>query len=46
MPKILAGEYERHLLTITTSLNDYKGTKMYPKVWPESFKDYEIVVET
>lgn len=46
MPKVLAGEYERHLQQITTALSDYKGRREYPKVWPESFKDYEIVVET
>lgn len=46
MPKVLAGEYERHLQQITTALSDYKGRRQYPKVWPDSFKDYEIVVET
>lgn len=46
MPKILAGEYERHLLQITTSLNDYLSSQKYPAEWPETLSDYEIVVET
>lgn len=46
MPKVLAEEYERHLQQITTALSDYRGRREYPKVWPESFKEYELVVET
>lgn len=46
MPKILAGEYERNLQQITTSLNDYHGQRGFPKEWPSSLEDYEIVVET
>lgn len=46
MPKVLAGEYEKHLQQITTTLSDYLGRRNYPKIWPDSFKDYEIVIET
>ncbi|KAJ8920872.1 hypothetical protein NQ315_015665 [Exocentrus adspersus] len=46
MPKIVAGAYEENLRQITTSLSDYRGRKPFPKEWPESLSDYEIVVET
>ncbi|KRT81909.1 hypothetical protein AMK59_5031 [Oryctes borbonicus] len=46
MPKILAGEYERQLQQLTTSLSDYHGLRGYPKHWPKSLSNYEIVVET
>lgn len=46
MPKILAGEYERNLQQITTSLMDYQGRKGYPDYWPASLNCYEIVIET
>lgn len=46
MPKIIAGTYEQNLKQITTSLSDYIGRKSYPKEWPTSLSDYEIVVET
>jgi hypothetical protein len=46
MPKILAGEYERNLQQITTSLSDYQGKRGFPKQWPQSLEEFEIVVET
>ncbi|KAJ8970873.1 hypothetical protein NQ314_000998 [Rhamnusium bicolor] len=46
MPKIIAGTYEENLRQITTALSDYRGLKPFPKEWPDSLKDYEIVVET
>lgn len=46
MPKILAGEYEKNLQQITTALSDYLSYKSFPKSWPSSFKNFEIVVET
>lgn len=46
MPKVLAGEYERNLQQITTSLSDHRGRRGFPKEWPESLQDFEIVVET
>lgn len=46
MPKIIAGTYEQNLKQITTSLSDYVGRNFYPKEWPASLSDYEIVVET
>ncbi|CAH1955869.1 unnamed protein product [Acanthoscelides obtectus] len=46
MPKIVAEAYEENLRQITTSLSDYMGSRSYPKEWPESLEDFEIVVET
>lgn len=46
MPKIIAGTYEQNLRHITTSLSDYIGYKPFPKEWPKSLEDHEIVVET
>ncbi|XP_044266173.1 T-cell activation inhibitor, mitochondrial [Tribolium madens] len=46
MPKVLAGEYERNLQQITTSLSDYRGRRGFPKQWPQSLEEFEIVVET
>lgn len=46
MPKVIAGTYEQNLRQITTSLSDFRGRTSFPKEWPESLSDYEIVVET
>ncbi|KAJ8983345.1 hypothetical protein NQ317_003150 [Molorchus minor] len=46
MPKVEAETYEHNLMQITTSLADYQSRMSFPKEWPESLKDYEIVVET
>nr|XP_023025344.1 T-cell activation inhibitor, mitochondrial isoform X1 [Leptinotarsa decemlineata] len=46
MPKIMAGTYEQNLKQITTSLSDFRGCRSFPKEWPDTLKDYEMVVET
>lgn len=46
MPKIMAGDYERHLLQITTAINDYLCRASYPDTWPDSLENYQIVVES
>lgn len=46
MPKILAGEYEKNLMQLTTSLSDYRGRRDFPAAWPQSLSDYQLVVET
>lgn len=46
MPKIVAENYENHLRQITTTLTDYRVKRPYPKSWPKSLEEYEIVVET
>ncbi|KAJ8960801.1 hypothetical protein NQ318_020097 [Aromia moschata] len=46
MPKIVAETYEQNLRQITTSLSDFQGRRSFPKEWPKSLKDHEIVVET
>lgn len=46
MPKTEAIQYTSHLRNITTALLDYLGKNKYPKVWPESMNEYEIVIES
>ncbi|CAD7078871.1 unnamed protein product [Hermetia illucens] len=46
MPKAQAGDYAGHLRKVTTTLLDYLSTKKYPKSWPESLSEYEIVIES
>ncbi|XP_044752286.1 T-cell activation inhibitor, mitochondrial [Coccinella septempunctata] len=45
MFKIMAGEYERNLLQITTSMSDYLSYRKFPKSWPDSLQNFELVVE-
>jgi len=45
-PKVLAGQYESHLRRLTTSLSDYQGKLGYPKHWPLTLAEYQLVVET
>lgn len=46
MPKQQARGYTGHLLKVTTTLGDYLSRCQYPKSWPESLEEYEIVVES
>ncbi|KAH8274298.1 hypothetical protein KR026_007302 [Drosophila bipectinata] len=46
MPKQQASGYANHLMKVTTSLNDYLGKQKFPKGWPESLKEFTIVVES
>lgn len=46
MPKQQASGYANHLMKVTTSLNDYLGKQKFPKEWPESLKEFTIVVES
>ncbi|XP_047357391.1 T-cell activation inhibitor, mitochondrial isoform X1 [Vespa velutina] len=45
MPKVMAGQYERQLRQLTTTLSDYRGKRHYPDVWPTDLSAYEIVIE-
>ncbi|XP_071447714.1 T-cell activation inhibitor, mitochondrial [Hetaerina americana] len=45
-PKVTAEGYERHLRRLATSLGDYRGRGRYPKEWPPSLKQFQLVVET
>lgn len=45
MPKVMAGQYERQLRQLTTTLSDYRGRRHYPNVWPTDLSAYEIVIE-
>lgn len=46
MPKQQAVEYAGHLMKVTTNLNDYLSVNKFPKSWPNSLQEYEIVVES
>lgn len=46
MPKTQAEFYAAYLSKVTTSLLDYQSKNKYPKEWPESLEDYEIVIES
>ncbi|XP_063702507.1 T-cell activation inhibitor, mitochondrial [Culicoides brevitarsis] len=46
MPKAQANAYTSHLRKVTTSLLDYLSMRKYPKTWPETLEDYELVVES
>ncbi|PSN38453.1 hypothetical protein C0J52_15624 [Blattella germanica] len=45
-PKVMAKHYENQLRRLTTSLSDHQGRMGYPKDWPTSLSEYELVVET
>lgn len=45
MFKIMAGEYERNLMQITTSMSDYLSYRKFPKIWPATLQNFELVVE-
>ncbi|KAG8233413.1 hypothetical protein J437_LFUL013407 [Ladona fulva] len=45
-PKVTAEGYERHLRRLATSLGDYRGRGGYPKEWPPTLKNFQLVVET
>ncbi|XP_065360096.1 T-cell activation inhibitor, mitochondrial isoform X2 [Calliphora vicina] len=46
MPKQQAVEYAGHLMKVTTTLGDYLSVKKFPKSWPNSLQEYEIVIES
>lgn len=45
-PKTMAKQYENNLRYLITSLSDYRGRFGFPKHWPKSLKNFELVVET
>ncbi|PNF42938.1 hypothetical protein B7P43_G11838 [Cryptotermes secundus] len=45
-PKVMAKQYENQLRRLTTSLSDHQGRMGYPKDWPDSLSNFELVVET
>ncbi|KAL0273988.1 UNVERIFIED_CONTAM: hypothetical protein PYX00_006534 [Menopon gallinae] len=45
-PKVMAKQYENQLRRLTTSLSDYQGRYGYPREWPASLEQFELVVET
>jgi len=44
-PELLAEAYESHLRNLTTSLGNYRSRNKFPKVWPESLDNFQLVVE-
>lgn len=46
MPKQQAKDYAAHLMKVTTTLGDYLTVNKFPKTWPSSLSDYEIVIES
>lgn len=46
MPKQQAVEYAGHLMKVTTTLGDYLSVNKFPKSWPDSLLEYEIVIES
>ncbi len=46
MPKAQVVHYASQLTKVTTSMLDYLTFHKYPKSWPESLKDFEIVIES
>lgn len=47
MPKAQVVDYAAQLRKVTTALLDHlTNNSSYPKSWPESLSDYEIVIES
>ncbi|XP_067646478.1 T-cell activation inhibitor, mitochondrial isoform X2 [Eurosta solidaginis] len=46
MPKQQAREYASHLIKVTTTIGDYLTVNKFPKTWPATLEDYEIVIES
>lgn len=46
MPKAQVVNYASQLTKVTTSMLDYLTFHKYPKSWPDSLKDFEIVIES
>lgn len=46
MPKAQVQAYTSHLRKVTTGLLDYLSRYKYPKTWPETLEEFEIVVES
>lgn len=46
MPETLAQHYSSHLSRVITSVLDFLAKDKFPESWPETLKDYELVVES
>lgn len=46
MPKTLAKNYSSHLSKVITNVLDFLGKNKFPDTWPETLRDYELVVES
>lgn len=46
MPKTLAKNYSSHLSRVITNILDYLCKNKFPKSWPETLRDFELVVES
>uniref|UniRef100_A0A0A9Z0P0 T-cell activation inhibitor, mitochondrial n=2 Tax=Lygus hesperus TaxID=30085 RepID=A0A0A9Z0P0_LYGHE len=45
-PHTMVTNYESNLRRLTTTLGDCQGKGGYPKTWPDSLDNFELVVET
>ena len=46
MPKTLAQNYSSHLSRVITNVLDFLAKNKFPDTWPESLRNYELVVES
>lgn len=46
MPKTLAQNYSSHLSKVITNILDFLTKNKFPETWPESLRNYELVVES
>lgn len=45
-PFLLAENYSQQLRRFVTALGDYRGRNGYPKSWPETLSNIQLVVES
>lgn len=46
MPKAQVVNYAAQLCKVTTAILDYLTYNKFPKTWPETLKDFELVIES
>lgn len=46
MPKAQVVNYAAQLCKVTTAILDYLTYSKFPKTWPETLKDFELVIES
>ena len=45
-PFVLVRSYHQNLKRLVTALGDYRGRNGYPRKWPDSLNDIQLVVES
>lgn len=46
MPKTLAKNYSSHLSRVITNVLDWLSKNKFPESWPQTLRDYELVIES